>query len=229
MLLKLKVTEGSNAGKEIIINKDKFLIGRADDCNLRPHSDAISRRHCVIIKTDKAVGVRDLKSRNGTIVNGDKITGDKRLRNGDKLEVGPLKFEVVIETTAAVEAAPTKNKEVASSGTQDPGIGGMVSQWLEEADDVAREEQRLGSPETREYRFDDTSRIEIDQAALDEAAKKRTAEMNLDEENKSGDKKQDRKDKKEPAKLPKFEVKKDQPKDTQEAAQQVLRKLFNRS
>lgn len=214
MILKLKVTDGSNEGKEIIINKDKFLIGRADDCSLRPHSDAISRRHCVIIKSDKVVGVRDLKSRNGTVVNGEKITGDKRLRNGDTLEVGPLKFEVVIEKTAAVEkTAPQKTSEPVAEGA---GMGNMVSAWLEEADDVARDEKRVNN-ETRAYRFDDTSKIEVSD---EETASKETAELPVDEK-KDG--------KKEPGKLPKFEVKKEQPKDTQEAAQQVLRKLFNRS
>ena len=228
MLLKLKVTEGSNAGKEIIINKDKFLIGRADDCNLRPNSDAISRRHCVIIKTDKAVGVRDLKSRNGTIVNGSKITGDKRLSNGDTLEVGPLKFEVVLQKPAAVEELkkPAPKTKPAPSGD----VGGMVSQWLEEADDVAKEEKRM-SFETREYRIDETSRIELDQAALDEAAKKKRLRWTLRKAKKTRRKRTTKKvdAEAETGKLPKFEVKKDKPKDTQEAAQQVLRKLFNRS
>jgi len=224
MLLKLKVTEGSNAGKQIIISKEKFLIGRADDCNLRPHSDGVSRRHCVIIKTDKAVGVRDLKSRNGTLVNGVKITGDKRLRNGDTLQVGPLKFEVVLEKPVQVKKkSPTKKAEGAGKGSGEQAIGGMVSQWLEEADDVAREEQRIGSPETREYRFDETSRIELDEASVD-VAKKETAALEVE----GKDDKKKKKGKKEPSKLPKFEVKKDVPKDTQEAAQQVLRKLFNR-
>jgi len=215
MILKLKVTDGSNAGKEIIVNKDKFLIGRADECGLRPHSDAISRRHCVIIKTDKVVGVRDLKSRNGTIVNGEKITGDKRLRNGDTLEVGPLKFEVVIEKTAPVEkpAPKPKPEPVAEAG----GMGDMVSSWLEEADDVAKVEQRLTANETREYRFDDTSKIEVSKED-EETATKETKELKPED-----------KEKKEPGKLPKFEVKKEQPKDSREAAQQVLRKLFNRS
>lgn len=219
MLLKLKVTEGSNAGKEIIINKDKFIIGRADDCNLRPHSDAISRRHCVIIKTDKAVGVRDLKSRNGTSVNGDKITGDKRLRNGDILEVGPLKFEVVLETTAKVDKKSPAPEKKLSGNSGEAEMGGMVSQWLEEADDVAREEQMFN--ETREYRFDETSRIEIDQAAMKEAEDEAKAA--------AGKAKDDQEEDKKPGKLPKFEVKQEQPKDTHEAAQQVLRKLFNRS
>ena len=70
--------------------------------------------------------------------------------------------------------------------------------------------------ETREYRFDDTSRIEIDEK------KKKQAE----EEAKQAE---EEAKKKEPGKLPKFEVKQEQPKDTQEAAQMVLRKLFNRS
>lgn len=227
MLLKLRVTKGANSGQEIIIDKEKFLIGRADDCNLRPHSDAISRRHCVIINSAKGVGVRDLKSRNGTVVNGTKITGDKRLRNGDSLEVGPLSFEVILQKSTA--DIPT-SKETAGKPTAnapDGAIGGMVSQWLEEADDVAREEQRLGgTPETREYRFDETSRIELDEAAVEEAKK---SKKKVSAEDEKAEKAKQKKKAKEASKLPKFEVKKDAPKDTQEAAQQVLRKLFNRN
>ena len=213
MLLKLKVAEGDNAGKEIIINKEKFVIGRADDCNLRPHSDAISRRHCVIINRGDVVGVRDLKSRNGTIVNGKKITADKRLKTGDTLEVGPLRFEVIIEAAKESKAKAKKthsSTQPANAGNDE--MSGMVSAWLEEADGVARDEQRM---ETREYRFDDTRRIELEE----KKKKKQEEEAEALKEAES----------KEPGKLPKFEVKKEEPKDTQEAAQMVLRKLFNRN
>jgi len=223
MLLKLRVTNGSNAGKEIVVGKEKFLIGRADDCNLRPHSDAISRHHCVIINSAKGVGVRDLKSRNGTVVNGKKIISDKRLRNGDTLEVGPLSFDVILEKTPA-DVAPKDPVNGSAGKVVDGGIGGMVSQWLEEADDVAREEQRIGTPETREYRSDETSQIELNQpqTADEEAETPKQA---------AGDKKKmeaSTKQKKKTATVPKFAVQKDEPKDTQEAAQQVLRKLFDR-
>ncbi len=225
MLLKLKVTEGSSTGKVIAVRGNKFLIGRADECDLRPHSDAISRRHCVIIITEKAVGVRDLKSRNGTLVNGEKITGDKRLRHGDTLNVGPLGFEIILEKSAKT-TAPAKKQEISSTAPKRDGgpMGGMVSQWLEEADDFAKEEQSLAAPETREYRFDDTSRIAVNSA--DEPADQTVVEeANEDEATKA---QKDKNKKKEPGKLRKFEVKKEQPKDTQEAASQVLRKLFNR-
>ena len=210
MLLKLKVADGSNAGKEIVISKEKFVIGRADDCNLRPHSDAISRRHCVIINRGDVVGVRDLKSRNGTLVNGEKITADKRLRNGDTLEVGPLKFEIVLEPVPTKNAAKNAAKK-APVASGDSDMSGMVSAWLEEADGMARDEQRM---ETREYRFDETHSIELEK----KKEEKKLAEKQAKED-----------EAKEPGKLPKFEVKQEKPKDTQEAAQMVLRKLFNRS
>ena len=113
----------------ITVRGNKFLIGRADECDLRPHSDAISRRHCVIIVTEKAVGVRDLKSRNGTHVNGEKITGDKRLRHGDTLNVGPLGFEIILEKSAKT-TAPAKKQEISSTAPKPDGgpMGGMVSQ-----------------------------------------------------------------------------------------------------
>ena len=148
LMLKLRITEGSNAGKEIAVNSSKFLIGRADECNLRHHSDAISRRHCVIIVTDKAVGVRDLKSRNGTVVNGEKIVGDKRLRHGDVLSVGPLSFEVIIKSKAEKPAKEDKKKRAATANAAAEGkggeIGGMVSQWLEEADEFAKRRTEIG-------------------------------------------------------------------------------------
>lgn len=230
MQVRLRVLEGSHAGKEIAVRGSKFLIGRSDDCNLRPNSDAISRRHCIIIVSGDVVGIRDLKSRNGTLVNGKKITGDKRLRQGDRLRVGPLEFEVVLKTA---EHAPKPSKREAAagagSGSGEGPMGGMVSQWLEEADEFAREEQRLAAPETREYRIDETSRI-----ALEAAAEAGTKPAKKSKEDGSGNNSQEEKSKKadkekasKPGK-PKFAVKGDDPKDTQEAAAQVLRKLFNR-
>ena len=36
MDLKLRVLEGKNAGQEIAVPSKKFLVGRAEDCHLRP-------------------------------------------------------------------------------------------------------------------------------------------------------------------------------------------------
>lgn len=106
MDVKLVVVHGKHAGQEIPIPGPKFFIGRAEDCNLRPHSDLVSRHHCVIMVEEGFVAVRDFNSKNGTYVNGDKIAGETELKSGDHLKVGQIEFEVQIAATAAGKKAP---------------------------------------------------------------------------------------------------------------------------
>src|SRR5262245_49005347 len=98
MSVKLKVTDGASAGKEIKITREQFVIGRGEDCHLRPKSDAISRRHCILVLSQGGgVILRDLGSKNGTYVNEERVEGDRTLKSGDKLKVGPLEFQIVID------------------------------------------------------------------------------------------------------------------------------------
>ena len=99
MQLKLRVTKGSSAGKEIPITKTRFMIGRGDDCQLRPHSDVISRNHCCIVVEGGRVYLDDMGSKNGSYVNEERVEGRAELRNGDELRIGPLHFVVVLETS----------------------------------------------------------------------------------------------------------------------------------
>lgn len=95
MEVKLVVANGKNVGQEIPVTGPKFLIGRADDCQLRPRSDVISRYHCVILVEESFVAVRDFGSKNGTFVNDEQIMGEQELHDGDRLRVGQLEFDVV--------------------------------------------------------------------------------------------------------------------------------------
>src|SRR5947209_11668349 len=106
MHVSLKILQGSKAGKEFKIPTPKCLIGRGDECHLRPQSDASSRRHCVIITTENEVIVRDLKSRNGTFVNDERVAEEAVLLNGDILRVGPLQFEMMLEQTPGRDKRP---------------------------------------------------------------------------------------------------------------------------
>jgi pSer/pThr/pTyr-binding forkhead associated (FHA) protein len=114
MNVRLKVLSGGSAGKEVKLQEGEFFIGRGDGCHLRPKSDAISRKHCVLLVDDKHVLVRDLQSRNGTLVNGEKIEGDRELRRGDRLTVGPLEFEVMVQSARA-GAPPVPSKPAAEA------------------------------------------------------------------------------------------------------------------
>lgn len=76
-----------------------FVIGRAKDCHLQLASSFVSRHHCELIpdESNRAVRVRDLGSQNGTFVNDEKVQIEHQLRDGDRLTVACVPFEVHIE------------------------------------------------------------------------------------------------------------------------------------
>ena len=93
----LKAVGGRHDGKLIPLEVDrKFLIGREQDCHLRPNSESVSRHHCCFTLDAFCLRVRDLGSTNGTLVNGEPITGQLQLNQGDRVAVGPLEFEVML-------------------------------------------------------------------------------------------------------------------------------------
>ena len=102
----LKVIEGKQSGTLIPLNRQKFLIGREEDCQLRPNSDLVSRHHCVIAVDDFTVRIRDLGSTNGTFVNNQRITTQVVLKQGDLIRIGKLAFEMQIKVAEAARPAP---------------------------------------------------------------------------------------------------------------------------
>jgi pSer/pThr/pTyr-binding forkhead associated (FHA) protein len=220
MQVRLKILQGLKAGAEIKIPGPECLIGRGDDCHLRTQSDAVSRRHCVIKTSENEVTIRDLGSRNGTFVNNEQVTQDAVLLNGDQLRVGPLEFEVIVESTVAKAkrpkvagikevAARTANASDSTSTTQ----LGEVADWLDEAEQ-AEKEKRVADPETRQFHLDETSHnLPVTTPEADDGETKA-----LDAPK--------RPDKKSPGKLPPRPA--TSTKDSREAASDMLKKFFNR-
>ena len=71
--------------------KDLTLVGRGDDCDLRIDHKSVSKHHCVLVKTDGLVLLRDLGSTNGTRVNGQRVRRGTLLPNDD-LSVANFRF-----------------------------------------------------------------------------------------------------------------------------------------
>jgi len=97
MEVKLKALGGSKDGQTFMVNQSKYIIGRADDCHLRPESELVSRYHCALIPHKTFPTIRDYGSKNGTFVNGHPVQGQQELKSGDKIRIGPLNFELLIE------------------------------------------------------------------------------------------------------------------------------------
>jgi pSer/pThr/pTyr-binding forkhead associated (FHA) protein len=113
MIAKLIVASGKSAGRSIAIRRDRLLIGRAEECDVRPLSEDVSRRHCEVIVGPADVWVADLGSRNGKFVNGQRIGEKTKLIDGDILRVGVLELKLSCADPAA------------KAGSEDD-----VSRWL---------------------------------------------------------------------------------------------------
>lgn len=103
MVTRLIVSSGKSAGRTISVKRSQLLIGRADECDVRPLSDEVSRRHCAVLVGPAEVWVQDLGSRNGTYVNGVRITEKTRVNDGDMIRVGALELKVSCTAPAGKE------------------------------------------------------------------------------------------------------------------------------
>ncbi len=90
--LRLEVISGGRAGTSRRFTDPPVRIGRlpTSDLPLDPEEDAtVSKEHAAV---DRDVGgwfIRDLESRNGTLVNGDLLRTDRYLEDGDVVRLGP--------------------------------------------------------------------------------------------------------------------------------------------
>ena len=222
MQVKLKVLAGKNVGKELAVPVKRFLIGRGDDCHMRPKSEAISRNHCAILvnEDDDEVVIRDLNSRNGTFLNGERLTGDQSLESGDHLQIGRLEFEVVIKDRKRIHepaAAPAKPSD--ESGSLDFDI----NDWLDETDN-SRKARKATDPDTRQFKLDETDRIALE-AAKQTIGGDDDIEVPASNSGESGTKKLERPKKQAPGKLP--DTGRHTAATSRDAAADMLKKFFN--
>jgi pSer/pThr/pTyr-binding forkhead associated (FHA) protein len=141
MEVKLVVANGKQAGKEIPVKPPKFVIGRNEDCQLRPQSHLVSRYHCAILVGENSAAIEDLGSTNGTFVNGEKLAGRHELKTGDRIKVGLLEIEVHVPVVA--EAKPKPNAQTVQQlpvrAASSPAAGEDdldISRWFTDDDDA---------------------------------------------------------------------------------------------
>ncbi len=83
----LLLLTGPSAGlrREIL---GEVTLGRSPSCEIPLEDSKVSRRHAKVVFTDGQARITDLGSRNGTIVNGERIEGEAILLPGDRVQVG---------------------------------------------------------------------------------------------------------------------------------------------
>jgi pSer/pThr/pTyr-binding forkhead associated (FHA) protein len=80
--------EGELEGERWVLDQERVTIGRAVDCDIVLPKRQVSRRHARIERVDDGYVLRDLGSKNGTYVNGQRVEGAPyRLKDGDEIQI----------------------------------------------------------------------------------------------------------------------------------------------
>lgn len=102
------------AGRDLrALEHARVTIGKADGNDVTVTSDAaVSRLHAALEPYGSTWCIRDLGSRNGTFVNGERIVSERALHHGDEIRIGATRLVYraseapAADLTAAVDAAP---------------------------------------------------------------------------------------------------------------------------
>ncbi len=78
--------------REILLTNDVTTLGRANNCQVVIDSDFASRRHAQIVRRDESYWLRDLDSKNGTLLNNEPVTGEAPLTDGAEIRIGEAVF-----------------------------------------------------------------------------------------------------------------------------------------
>ncbi len=80
---------------DLELTEGQFVVGRSAGCQLSLDDPLVSRRHALLVVSRQGVTVEDLGSRNGVVVNGERIAGVRLVSPGDKILIGSQELTVL--------------------------------------------------------------------------------------------------------------------------------------
>lgn len=114
----LEVVRGPLAGRRFHIDRSVTTIGRAADSDVRLADESVSAAHATLLQKGEEWFVVDLRSSNGTFVDGHRIAGERALNGGSRLKLGNQELTFT----------PTTRRTMPGQGTQHlPGFAERFS------------------------------------------------------------------------------------------------------
>lgn len=95
---------------DLEMSEGEFAVGRNASCQLSLDDPLVSRRHALLVVSGDTVTVRDLGSRNGVLVNGEKIEGTVTVMDGDRILIGAQ--EMTLVATSGASPQPRRNRSL---------------------------------------------------------------------------------------------------------------------
>ena len=110
---KLLVNDGRGERELLLVGT--IVVGRDPSCHLNDMDPLLSRRHAEFVSTGKGVTIRDLHSRNGILVNGDKVP-EHALQSGDVIQLGHLHLRYIEELVVKSSEEHTRAHATTATG-----------------------------------------------------------------------------------------------------------------
>jgi len=144
MPYKLVVNFGGKTVERREVDAPRTVIGRASECDLVIDNLGISRQHAEIVLEAGVPVLKDMKSNNGTYVNGKRITR-YNLNDGDEISIG--KFSITFHQEAPEE--PEDNGE--EPAAEEAGGGERKGDFTLAIDSRLMERQREKTSKLKAY------------------------------------------------------------------------------
>ena len=105
----LKYTDENGDFQRVLVERDKFVVGRHSENDLSIPSEKISREHLKIERLGDVFIAADCNSSNGSTLNGKDLNERATLKNGDSLNLGgglKIEVELVSDKSNSKSASP---------------------------------------------------------------------------------------------------------------------------
>jgi pSer/pThr/pTyr-binding forkhead associated (FHA) protein len=103
-----------NGDPPIPIERDVTVIGRHESCDVVIQAVGLSKRHCVVVKTDGLLVIRDLATTNGTKVKGQRVRWAALLPE-DRISLGGYKFRIYLGSDEMPSPSEQRRKQAHAS------------------------------------------------------------------------------------------------------------------
>lgn len=130
--------------KDIELTGEPLSIGRSREADIPLLDDKVSRVHCGIRLSDGDFYLKDLKARNGTFVNGQRVEDTVKLKAGDRIQIGSTVF--VLESASSEENAAAGIASVQNSMDDGKGYTTILKEIVDDLPAPALEAPAADKP-----------------------------------------------------------------------------------
>jgi hypothetical protein len=108
-----------NGDPPIPIGRDVTVLGRHEDCDVVIEHSSLSKRHCVLVKTDGLLVIRDLATTNGTKVKGQRVRWAALLPE-DRVSFGAYKMRIYLGSDEMPSPSEQRQARKGGAGSRAP-------------------------------------------------------------------------------------------------------------